>query len=1299
MPDPARYALRLEGGFMLARRFGLLAFLLTLASMAYGQVTSTAPLSGTVIDPTGSVVPEAAVTVQNKVTGTAYQSMTGTNGSFTVPALGTGVYSVTATAKGFKQAQVQDIKMDAGVPTNIQIKLEVGSQTETITVEAAAAVLQTQSATVNTTITGRQIVELPLVSREALDLTLTLPGVTTPGRPRTSTVNGLAKGAINITMDGVNVQDNLGKSTDGFYTNVRPRLDAIEEVTLTTGAAGSDSNGEGAVQIKFVTRSGTNQYHGSLYEYHRNPALNANYWFNNRDLAPNPSTGKAPNTRVLVNQYGGRMGGPIVIPKVFNGHNKAFFFFNYEEFRLPEESLRTRTIFDAPTQAGVFQYNTSSGVQRVNLLTLAGANGQTSTIDPTVGALLSSIAATTSKGTVSASSDPNLDRFSFIGKGGQIRKFGTVRFDVNLNSRNSLELSWNYQHLYYAGQKVDFFNNSDPAFPGFPNRGSIPSVRFTGAIALRSTITSRIVNELRAGLQGGTIDFYPEVDPSQFVNQQGFSLGINLAGVTSATVVTGPSRRNTPVKNVNDNLNIAHNSHSITLGTSFTQINSWQWAQTPVPSITFGVDTTDPASALFTATNFPGSSSTDLTNARNIYAVLTGRVTAITANANLSESNKYVYSGPSVQRFQQRESGVFGQDSWRVKPNLTVNFGLRWEVQFPYLALNNRFATAGYAGLFGVSGVGNVFKPGVLTGQPTMYNALPTDVHSYNTQWNNLAPSFGVAWTPNVDSSFLHFLLGRGSSSVIRAGYSIAYDREGATAFSTLANNPGGFVSATRSLTVGNLVTGGTDTLPLLLRQTGRLGPPAFADSPVFPIASSVSNSVNVIDPNLKVPYVQSWSVGLQREIRRSTVLEIRYVGNHLARQWTTENLNEVNVVENGFLNEFKLAQTNLAANIAAGRGSTFRYFGDNSGTSPLPITLAYFSGLPAAQAGDASKYTSTLFSNTTYVNTLAFNQPAPGTFVTNLSTNSAAQRANAVAAGLPVNFFQVNPFVSSSNLLTNLGGSTYNAGTVDLRRRLAKGLQFDTNYTFSKGMTSIFSSLRAPLTKALSPLNITHALKANWIYELPMGHGQMLLGNAHGVVDRIVSGWSIDGTGRVQSGSPFSMGNVRLVGMTRSDLQSAVGMRFNDGAKIAYFLPQDIIDNTIRAFNTSATAANGYGSQGAPSGRYIAPASYQGCIEVYAGQCGGTSLILYGPHLTRFDISAVKKTKLSERVNFEIRAEFLNIFNNINFLVGNPNNDTNTATNFSNAAFGQVTSAYQDQSTTYDPGGRLIQFVARINF
>src|SRR5207244_2018317 len=200
-------------------------------------------------------------------------------GTFSVPALASGNYAIAVESRGFKKAEVHAIKLDVGVPTDIQVKLEVGSQAETVTVQGEGAMLQTQTATVSTTLQGRQIIELPMVSREALDLALYLPGITTPGRPRTSTVDGISKSAINITLDGINVQDNNGKSTDGFYTYVRPRLDAVEEVTVSTGTAGADNTGEGAVQIKFITRSGSNQYHGSLYEYHRKPSLNANYWF------------------------------------------------------------------------------------------------------------------------------------------------------------------------------------------------------------------------------------------------------------------------------------------------------------------------------------------------------------------------------------------------------------------------------------------------------------------------------------------------------------------------------------------------------------------------------------------------------------------------------------------------------------------------------------------------------------------------------------------------------------------------------------------------------------------------------------------------------------------------------------------------------------------------------------------------------------------------------------------------------------------------------------------------------------
>ena len=187
-----------------------------------------------------------------------------------------------------------------------------------------------------TTLTGRQITDLPTASRDALDLVLALPGTTTPGRPRTSSVNGLPKGALNITLDGINVQDNLLKSNDGFFTYVRPRTDAISEVTVSTSNP-LESSAEGAVQIKFVTQGGSNEYHGGVYWYHRNPALNANYWFSNRDLAPDFVTKKAPQQRILLNQPGGKFGGPIIIPKIFNGRDRAFFFVNYEEYRLPEE--------------------------------------------------------------------------------------------------------------------------------------------------------------------------------------------------------------------------------------------------------------------------------------------------------------------------------------------------------------------------------------------------------------------------------------------------------------------------------------------------------------------------------------------------------------------------------------------------------------------------------------------------------------------------------------------------------------------------------------------------------------------------------------------------------------------------------------------------------------------------------------------------------------------------------------------------------------------------------------------------
>src|SRR6185295_17087437 len=199
-----------------------------------------------------------------------------------------------------------------------EVMLQVGAPTEEIQVTGAGEVLQTQSATVSNTITGRQITDLPFASRNALDLVLFLPGVSSPARPRQSTINGLPKGSLNITLDGINVQDNLLKSSDGFFTSTQAKADAVAEMTVSSATPGAESSAGGASQIRFVTSAGTNEYHGGGFWQHRNTALNANYYFNNID-------GLARD-RMLLNQFGGHVGGPI-------WKNHAFFFFNYEEFR------------------------------------------------------------------------------------------------------------------------------------------------------------------------------------------------------------------------------------------------------------------------------------------------------------------------------------------------------------------------------------------------------------------------------------------------------------------------------------------------------------------------------------------------------------------------------------------------------------------------------------------------------------------------------------------------------------------------------------------------------------------------------------------------------------------------------------------------------------------------------------------------------------------------------------------------------------------------------------------------------
>lgn len=1321
----------------------LVLTILAMSSLpVFGQFSTVGSITGTVKDPHGAVVPNATITVKNNATGLERTTTSSENGIFTVAQLPTGTYRVTiGAASGFKKAEVTGVKVDVGSPTAVNVSLEIGASQETVIIVGGGEVLQTQTANIGNTITGRQITELPFTSRDALDLVLALPGTQTPARPRSSTINGLPRGSLTITLDGLPDQAEDAKSGDGFFTFVRPRIDAIEEVTLSSAVPGAESSGDGAVQIKFSTRAGTSEFHGSGYWYHRNTSLNANYYFNN--LAGQP------RQRMLLNQPGFRVGGPILIPGLLKDRNRAQFFVNYEEFRLPGATARQRNVLAPDAEKGIFKYGTGGATQR-NLLTLAaaadcdaataGVQPCTSTLDPIIGNMVGQIRNSLAGGSLANLGD-NQQRFTWNSPASQVRKFTSVRLDFNLTSKHHLENVWNYQ---FFASSPDQLNSRDSIFPGIEiGIGGQFSDRFSNSTALRSTFKPNLINELRVGLgAGGTVLFFPETNADAFAVLGGFNPSFTVfspGGNNTNSPASGvtSSRNNAPAKVLLDNLSWVKGNHSFNFGVDIASYSAWsQDVNRVVPGITFGLDASDPANAaIFTSANFPGASSTDLTNAKNLYALLTGRVTVITANAFTSETTgKYTYLGDFVHRVRQRTAGFYAQDAWRFRPNLTINAGMRYELQFPFTVQNNNYANVvgGADGVWGVSGPGNLFKPGTLSGSVTAFEQFPQNTHAYNTDWNNFGPSVGFAWSPNAHG-FMKKILGEQGQSVLRAGYSVAFVREGTDVMNAIiGSNPGGSLSATRSIALGNLTPGN------LFRNPGALGPPAIPSAPVYPLTPATatkpgyatSDSAQAFIPNLKVGWVQSWSVGIQRELNKDTVFEARYVGNRGMDLWHQYNLNETNITENGFINEYKLAKANYAAHVLAGCGVTggptcsYAYRGPGTGTSPLPIILGAFRGvanpaLAASYSGTiiapsgASINVGNLFTDTTFAGFLSPNNANARSFAASLFS-TADRRALSIAAGFPSNLFITNPNLpgtggtSGAFIVDNSGRTYYDALQIELRRRLSRGLLVQANYTFSKSISNMYgtsgvvfftpSTLRNfELDHNLSPFDLTHGFKVNWIYELPFGRGHELLSNANGLVDRLAGGWAIHGQARLQSGSTFSFGNVQLVGMTREELQKEIKIRdTTTGANSVFFLPDDIILNTRRAFNTTPA---GFSSLGAPTGRYIAPANSNGCVQEYVGQCGFTNLILKGPGLTRFDISLVKKTKITETINFELRAEFLNAFNNINFKIGSQTAADTSVTNFSAATFGQTSAAYQDLSTTNDVGGRMVQIVLRLNF
>ncbi len=722
-----------------------------------------------------------------------------------------------------------------------------------------------------------------------------------------------------------------------------------------------------------------------------------------------------------------------------------------------------------------------------------------------------------------------------------------------------------------------------------------------------------MTNEIRAGLQGGTGVFETEINPQALPG----GLRLTFPSVNGNTIYSPVNRqpsqwRNTPVKQISDTLNWVKGNHTLSLGGNGTLVSFYgNTVSGLTPAVTFGVTGTDPVSSVFTNTSFfPGIQSTDSTYAATLYAFLTGRVSGASGQSEyLNENTKqYVAGAPLIERDRMHEFGFFLQDNWKFSPNLTISGGLRWEFEGSPYDANNIYYTPTYTGIWGLSGIGNLFAPGVETGTAPNYirNGKPD---YFNSKLNNFAPNIGIAYAPHSDSKFMKFIFGK--EGAFRAGYGISFIRDGIGVFEgTEGSNPGtaaaGTLTADTDFKAGSALLG--STLPAVT-----LFPSAALDP--LPASTYTYRGISgyATDPNLATPYVQSWSAGIQREVGKSTVLEVRYVANHSLKLLRTYNLNEVNILSNGFLQDFVKAQNNLAINTANGKPNNFSNMG-YAGEQNTPILSAAFKGF--------SSTSSSGYASGTFVTDLQ--EGIAGTMASSLA-GSSVYLGNLISSGYPSNFFQVNPTLAgaSAYVTANGGFSNYNAIQVEIRHRFSNSIQFSANYVYMKSMTNMYvdSSTDAQnyvtlrnynLNKTISPYNIPNQFKANFIYELPFGPGHAMT-TSNGFVNRVIGGWQLEGIIRVQSGSPFVLntGGARgtlnqydsgiVTNLTRAQIQSDVGV-YKMGNGTVYWL------------NPNANLVNITGN-GQANASYIAPASTPGVL-------GNPFFYLYGPMFCplRFD-------------------------------------------------------------------------------
>ena len=1049
------------------KRVLLAGFSLIATVPLFAQIQD-ARVEGNVIDNTRAVIVGVKLVLTNTKTQVQATAETNSSGYFTFPVVPPGFYSLTAESSGFRKAELTNIEVTVGVTLRKDVTLEIGSVGETVSVEASSLGVQTTEATIQRAVTLRDIDTLPQLGRGPIALATYQPGVqlgTSPNDSSFARINGNRQGSNNNTLDGIDVND-ASQPRLGLTLNAN-NTDSIEEFRIITSGAKAEYGRNAGGTIELITRSGTNKFHGNLFEYHRNTVLNANNFFNNSSLQPDGTA--TPRPKYIQNQFGGSFGGPVLVPKLYNGKDKLFFFFNYQGSRVAQQVSRNRTVLTPEAKAGIFRYAVPAGQPNAGSIlsyNIVQNDPRKLGIDPIVAANLALLpnpnntsvgdGLNTAGYRLNAPANNQGDQFTF-----------KTDYQVTANIRAYFRYSW-----FKTLTPADSLNNAESTFPGQPN-GTQGGIRSGYSAGFNWSITPTLVNDFVIGVQESSVTF-------------GRVRSLFYPGVAliSSNLFTNPiptgfgSDRNSPVNpQISDNISIIRGKHTLKTGFRFSDILQYQSSDANLwPNILLD---TGNGNTVPTANGPTGAqiSSADRTRYDNLYNDLLGRVSSIqtTFYSDLTEFNP---GKPKVRNFIFHDYSGYFQDDWRIKNNLTLNLGLRYE-------------------FFGVpyerDGLqGNVIQNAAgLVNTASQISDLTVARSSswFKNDLNNFAPRVGLAWSPFKDAK-----------TSIRASWGIFYDRvPGASVIDPDSTTPGFVQSVT---TFPN--ASGTD---LRTSDKALLFPTPPGTPTSTPNADRVFGTLNLIDANFRTPYALQYNFTIQREVFRNTVLEAGYVANRGIKQLLDQNVDQTRIYDNGFLSDFKELQAFQANSAAPSAGNT--------------IIKIY--GSPAAAISA--------------IGATAVRQGAVGSAANTVDTNGYTKYA---AAGVSPFYLRNFPQFTNVYLSNNTGRTSYDSMQLSLRRQQG-AMKFAVNYTWSKtidnasvdgiGNTASLDAYNLKLSRSLSDIDRPHTLNWTASYTLPIGRSHWLGGGMPDWADRFLGGWELGSLGIITSGQPLSISSGVLTG------------------------------------------------------------------------------------------------------------------------------------------------------------------------